>query len=93
MQKKPLGRIVITVNRKNKHFNKYVDLVCNIALSKGAILNITEFRTNIDIIKITTESGNIKEVYAHFDNKAIPEAVINPCNSDIRIIRGKGQKA
>lgn len=85
-------KIVKKVTRKDMQFNEYLDVVCNIALRKGAILNITEFRNKINSIEITEESGNIKKVDVHFGNKVIPETVINPLKSDIRIIRNKEQK-
>jgi len=85
-------KIVKKVTRKDMQFNEYLDVVCNIALRKGAILNITEFRNKINSIEITEESGNIKKVDVHFGNKVIPETVINPRKSDIRIIRNKEQK-
>lgn len=85
-------KIVKKVTRKDMQFNEYLDVVCNIALRKGAILNITEFRNKINSIEITEESGNIKKVDVHFGNKVIPETVINPLKSDIKIIRNKEQK-
>lgn len=85
-------KIVKKVTRKDMQFNEYLDVVCNIALRKGAILNITEFRNKINSIEITEESGNVKKVDVHFGNKVIPETVINPLKSDIKIIRNKEQK-
>ncbi|PIT20354.1 hypothetical protein BGI35_08380 [Snodgrassella communis] len=84
---------VMTINRASPQFNQYLDLAITIALSKGAMLNVTMFKQEARRIRLIYEGGILKTTHVFFDDKTTPESVVNTCNSDIRIIQAKEQEA
>jgi hypothetical protein len=86
-------KLVMTINRASPQFNQYLDLAIKIALSKGAMLNVTKFKQEARRIQLIFEGGMLKTTHVFFDKKSTPESVVNTCNSDIKIIQAKEQEA